>query len=48
MSITQEQTQWFAQTFSKMADNVGQAVLGKPHVVRLALTCLLSEGHLLL
>jgi MoxR-like ATPase len=48
MSITQEQTQWFAQTFAKMADNVGQAVLGKPHVVRLALTCLLSEGHLLL
>jgi MoxR-like ATPase len=31
-----------------MADNVGYAVLGKPHVVRLALTCLLSEGHLLL
>jgi MoxR-like ATPase len=48
MSITQEQTQWFAQTFAKMADNVGQAVLGKPHVVRLALTCLMSEGHLLL
>ena len=48
MTITQEQTQWFAQTFTKMADNVGKAVLGKPHVVRLALTCLLSEGHLLL
>ena len=31
-----------------MADNVGLAVLGKPHVVRLALTCLLSDGHLLL
>ena len=48
MSITPDQTQWFAQTFQRMADNVGQAVLGKPHVVRLALTCLLSEGHLLL
>lgn len=48
MSITTEQTQWFAQTFQRLADNVGQAVLGKPHVVRLALTCLLSEGHLLL
>jgi MoxR-like ATPase len=48
MTITQEQTQWFAQTFQRMADNVGHAVLGKPHVVRLALTCLLSEGHLLL
>jgi MoxR-like ATPase len=48
MTITHEQTQWFAQTFRRMADNVGHAVLGKPHVVRLALTCLLSEGHLLL
>jgi MoxR-like ATPase len=48
VAITQDQTQWFAQTFGKMADNVGLAVLGKPHVVRLALTCLLSEGHLLL
>ena len=48
MTITHEQTQWFAQTFRRMADNIGHAVLGKPHVVRLALTCLLSEGHLLL
>jgi MoxR-like ATPase len=48
MTVTAEQSQWFAQTFQKLADNVGQAVLGKPHVVRLALTCLLSEGHLLL
>jgi len=48
MTITHEQTQWFAQTFQRMTDNVGHAVLGKPHVVRLALTCLLSEGHLLL
>jgi MoxR-like ATPase len=48
MTITREQTQWFAQTFQRMAGNVGYAVLGKPHVVRLALTCLLSEGHLLL
>jgi len=48
MSMTAEQTNWFAQTFDKMADNVERAVLGKRHVVRLALTCLLSEGHLLL
>jgi MoxR-like ATPase len=48
MTITREQTQWFAQTFQRMADNIGYAVLGKPHVIRLALTCLLSEGHLLL
>lgn len=48
MSVNAEQTAWFAETFRKLADNVGQAVLGKPEVVRLALTCLLSEGHLLL
>jgi MoxR-like ATPase len=48
MSITQEQAQWFSQTFARMAGNIGQVVLGKPVVVRLALTCLLSEGHLLL
>jgi MoxR-like ATPase len=48
MSITAEQNVWFAQTFQRLADNIGKAVLGKPHVVRLALTCLLSEGHLLL
>jgi MoxR-like ATPase len=48
MAITEEQSAWFAQTFSRMADNIGIAVLGKPHVVRLTLTCLLSEGHMLL
>jgi MoxR-like ATPase len=31
-----------------MADNVELAVRGKDRVVRLALTCMLSEGHLLL
>ncbi len=48
MAITNDQAQWFKHTFNAMADNIGLAVLGKPHVVRLALTCLLSEGHLLL
>ncbi len=48
MTITNEQARWFAQTFDKLADNIGHAVIGKPRVVRLALTCLLSEGHLLL
>ena len=43
-----DQAAWFADTFGKMADNVSLAVLGKPNVVRLALTCLLSDGHLLL
>ena len=48
MTISHEQADWFQQTFDQLADNIEKAVLGKRHVVRLALTCLLSEGHLLL
>ncbi len=48
MTVTQENAQWFADTFSKIVDNVGQALLGKEDVIRLALTCMLAEGHLLL
>jgi MoxR-like ATPase len=48
MPISPEQAQWFADTFTQMVDNVELAVRGKERVVRLALTCLLSEGHLLL
>ncbi|EYR64243.1 ATPase [Actinotalea ferrariae CF5-4] len=46
--MTPEQSVWFAETFDALVANVGQAVLGKEHVVRLALTCMLAEGHLLL
>ena len=48
MSITPEQSAWFAETFDALVANVNEAVLGKDHVVRLALTCMLAEGHLLL
>ncbi len=48
MSMTPEQAAWFAQTFDRLVGNVGQALLGKSHVVRLAFTCMLAEGHLLL
>ncbi|QKD79244.1 MULTISPECIES: AAA family ATPase [Actinomyces] len=48
MPITQENATWFAETFGKMVDNVGQALLGKEDVIRLALTTMLAEGHLLL
>lgn len=48
MSITPEQAAWFADTFGKLVDNVEHAVMGKTHAVRLAFTCMLSEGHLLL
>jgi MoxR-like ATPase len=47
-TIPKERVTWFAEAFAKIAANVGQAVLGKDHVVRLALTCMLSEGHMLL
>jgi MoxR-like ATPase len=46
--MTPEETAWFAETFDTLAQNVGKAVLGKEHVVRLALTAMLAEGHLLL
>ena len=48
MTITQEQAEWFAQTFGQIANNVERAVLGKRHVVELVLTAMLSDGHVLL
>ncbi|GAB3156972.1 MoxR family ATPase [Microbacterium neimengense] len=48
MTVTQEQAAWFAETFQRLSDNVGQAVLGKQGVIRLVLTALLAEGHVLL
>ena len=48
MTISPQQAEWFAKTFDELTHNMEQAVLGKRHVVRLALTCLLSEGHMLL
>ena len=48
MSIANDQATWFAETFGNLVSNVEGAVLGKTGAVRLALTTLLSEGHLLL
>jgi MoxR-like ATPase len=48
MTISPEQTAWFAQTFGVLADNVEQAILGKRHVVELVLATAISEGHVLL
>ena len=48
MTITNEQANWFAETFASLATNVEKSVLGKRSTVELALTCLLTEGHLLL
>ncbi len=48
MTLTQEQATWFAETFQRLSDNVGQAVIGKQGVIRLVLTAMLAEGHVLL
>lgn len=48
MSITPEQAEWFGDSFGRLVANVEQAIVGKTDTVRLALTCLLTEGHLLL
>jgi MoxR-like ATPase len=48
VTISEQQAEWFAKTFDELTTNMEHAVLGKRHVVRLALTCLLSEGHMLL
>src|SRR4051794_15523716 len=47
-TVHQDDVRWFADTFAGVVDNVETAVLGKRHVVRLGLTCLVSGGHLLL
>ena len=48
MEVTDEQAIWFHESFERLVANIGGAILGKDHVIRLALTCLVSEGHLLL
>ena len=40
--------QAFAQVAAQLADRIGAVVLGKPEVVRLALTALFAQGHILL
>ena len=46
--MTPEQTTWFAETFDALVANVGQALLGKEETVRLVLTAMLADGHVLL
>jgi len=46
--ITKEQASWFAEAFDELVTNVEGAIMGKRNAVKLALTCLLSEGHLLI
>jgi len=48
VAVTQEQATWFADAFNKLVGNVDQAILGKSNVIRLVVTALLSDGHVLL
>ncbi len=48
MALTDDQAQWFADAAERLVVNVEQAVLGKRNVVKLVLTALLSNGHVLL
>jgi MoxR-like ATPase len=43
-----EEVHAFATVVARLAAGVESVVLGKPHVVRLALTALLAEGHVLI
>lgn len=46
--ITEAQAAGFADTFTKLVDQVAEQVLGKESQIRLAVTCLLAGGHLLI
>src|SRR6476620_4932380 len=39
---------WFAENFAKVQNNVETFIRGKSSVVRMALVCLMAEGHLLI
>ena len=43
-----QHVQGFAQVAAALADRIGAVVLGKPDVVRFALTALFAQGHVLL
>jgi MoxR-like ATPase len=47
-TTSDRQAEWFAAQFDQVVANVEQVIIGKREVVRLALSCLFAEGHLLL
>ena len=48
MAMSRAEEDLFAEQFQSIAANIGQAIMGKPEVLELAVTCLLAEGHLLI
>lgn len=47
-TVMPDDAQWFADSFNAITDNISLALLGKENIIRLALTCMFAEGHLLL
>ena len=47
MPISPEDATRFARTFAALVDGIAVALLGKESTIRLALTTMLSDGHLL-
>jgi MoxR-like ATPase len=43
-----EQVEWFAVAFSRIVDNIGEALAGKEREIRLVVIGLLSGGHVLI
>src|SRR3954453_23134627 len=43
--LSPQHIQGFAAVAAELADRIGTVVLGKPEVVRLALTALFAQGH---
>jgi len=48
MPVTPEQATWFADAFTRLVDTVDTAIVDKKHQIRLVLTAMLSDGHVLL
>jgi MoxR-like ATPase len=46
--LTPQHVQGFAELAARLGASISSIVLGKPHVVRLALTALFAQGHVLL
>ena len=47
-AVTADHVERFQEAFDAMVDNIAVALLGKSHEVRLTLTCMVADGHLLL
>ncbi len=47
-TTSDRQAEWFAQHFEQLVNNVEQVIVGKRDVVRLVLTAMFAEGHVLL